>query len=173
MSEAPRPFECLAPLVLHHASDAQSYVAHRFPPVGTFSYTERTVPPTKTFLYLLTAMKDEQAWGGDAQEFVLRPLEAYAKLSVAWADPAIIDGDNGAPNSRVCPGKDLSLAMVTSFLLGLLHRTVGVDDAVAGTGFDRRQWAVTIAEGSKGKKVDWNGYGLKGQFVLDLWRQVP
>jgi hypothetical protein len=144
----------------------------RFPPVGTFTYAERTSPPTKTFLYIPTAEQDPMAWGDDAHEFLLRPLETYAKLSVAWADPALVDGDNGAPNSRACPGKDLSIAMVVCFMRSMLHCTVGAEEAEAGAGFDRKKWTVVMAEGSKAKAIDWNGFGLKHQFAMERWREV-
>eukprot|EP00972_Heterocapsa_arctica_P076743 11319400-Heterocapsa_arctica.AAC.1 len=37
--------------------------------------------------------------------------------SIAWADFATVDGDDGHPDSHSCPAKDLSIEMVIAFAL--------------------------------------------------------
>jgi len=50
-----------------------------------------------------------------------RPGQAAAggpgSNSMAWADFAVVDGDPGHQDSHSCPGKDLSISMVTAFAL--------------------------------------------------------
>jgi len=41
-------------------------------------------------------------------------------LSINWADFALVDGNVANPNSRSCPGKQLSMAMVKSFMQAYL-----------------------------------------------------
>jgi hypothetical protein len=71
------------------------------------------------------AQRDPAAWGDDADRFVMRSLATYHQLSVGWADKAIVDGDNGAPNSRVCPGKQVR-ATVASPHIAFRHDTTRI-----------------------------------------------
>ena len=57
------------------------------------------------------AMRDPKLWGADADEFKLRDLAQYEELSVAWAEQAVYEAQ--PEHNRNCPGKHLSLAMIT------------------------------------------------------------
>lgn len=153
-----------APFFDLRASDVPVFVMEtirRFPPVSVFVYSERS-PPTRTFLSLQMAQRDPAAWGDDADRFVMRSLATYHQLSVGWADKAIVDGDNGAPNSRVCPGKQLSFVMICEFLNAFL-RASGAD---AGAPLPEHAWIVDFDPKVKTRVVDWTGYGLSTSFVL-------
>ena len=91
------------------------------------------------------AQRDPAAWGNDSDSFVLRDAATYHKLSVGWAEPAMAEGGNGAPNSRVCPGKQLSIVMMSE----LLKAFVGAGGVDA--------WSVEFAPTVKTKVVDWTG----------------
>ena len=67
-----------------------------------------------------TAMRDPRVWGEDANEFRLRDLKQYENLSTAWVEQAI-DKENPV-NNRYCPGKELSLAMISGFLCAFLRK---------------------------------------------------
>lgn len=76
-------------------------------------------------LNLAMALRDPRAWS-DAEEFKLRPLSEYhktvgsgSKIGVAWAEQA--KGPNGlTPDSRGCPGQELSIVIVSEFLRHLM-----------------------------------------------------
>jgi cytochrome P450 len=80
----------------------------------------------RTCLCLATAMKDPKVWGADAEDYKLRPLAEYHKLSTAFAEGAV---------GRVCPGKSLALAMIETFIAEF----VAVED----------QWALPEEEQKK------------------------
>lgn len=71
-------------------------------------------------------MKDPKVWGADAEDYKLRPLAEYHKLSTAFAEGAV---------GRVCPGKSLALAMIETFIAEF----VAVED----------QWALPEEEQKK------------------------
>eukprot|EP00930_Biecheleria_cincta_P056023 TRINITY_DN4222_c1_g2_i1.p1 TRINITY_DN4222_c1_g2~~TRINITY_DN4222_c1_g2_i1.p1 ORF type:complete len:591 (-),score=93.10 TRINITY_DN4222_c1_g2_i1:287-1951(-) len=77
-----------------------------FPPVNQWIGGHRVV------LDLASAQKDPTVWGkGAATEFRVRPLKDYETKSQGFAEMAVDDDvDNGRSN-RVCPGKDLALAV--------------------------------------------------------------
>lgn len=81
-----------------------------FPPVSGFAYKDR-LSGYAIYLSLHTAQCDKEAWGEDAEEFVLRDMKVYRDLMVAWADPATTTGKE-KNNTRVCPAKDLSFNMI-------------------------------------------------------------
>jgi len=149
-------------------------VVRFFSPVGCVGWAERTVPPCRTLCALEAAQRDPAAWGDNAHHFVMRPLEVYARLGVGWAEPALVDGDNGAPNSRACPGKDLSIAMVTSFLRAFLKETASCSTHPTSTssahptlGEDANlaQWIVAF-EDPKAEGISWTANGLTESFTL-------
>ena len=91
----------------------------RFPPVaGVPSWDRRT--NTHTVIDLHTASLDDAAWGdGDADgamAFKLRPLHEYHAKHVGWANQALERAKNGAPFSRACPAKDMSVSIMCAFL---------------------------------------------------------
>jgi len=122
----------------------------------------RTDPPSRWFLSIQMASRDPAAWGDDSDRFVLRPMSTYHKLSVAWADPAIVGGDSGAPNSRVCPGKELSFVMINEFLCGFLGASLP-PDADPDAPLDPDAWVATTFDEKK-PEVDWTGYGINAEF---------
>ncbi|KAJ1461746.1 hypothetical protein M885DRAFT_506839 [Pelagophyceae sp. CCMP2097] len=67
----------------------------------------------RVILGLGPAMKDPRAWGPDAEAFKLRPLSEYHK-SVAFAEHAT--SATNASGNRNCPGKDLGIVLIQSFL---------------------------------------------------------
>ena len=81
-----------------------------FPPVSGFAYKDK-LSGYAIYLSLHTAQCDKEAWGEDAEEFVLRDMKVYKDLMVAWADPATATGSE-KNNARVCPAKDLSFNMI-------------------------------------------------------------
>lgn len=97
-------------------------VIRRFPPVSGFPSWDRATNQ-HVVIDLFMANLDERAdgWGPTAREFKLRSLAEYHQKHVAWADQAIVNGNNAHPYSRVCPAKDLSIVMVTEFLRAFLR----------------------------------------------------
>ena len=88
-------------------------VVRRFPPVAGFpSWDRKTNTHTAINLLMSSADRSEEAWGSTAQEFVLRPMKQYNEKHIAWADFALVNGDNAHPFSHACPAKDLSIMMV-------------------------------------------------------------
>mmetsp|Transcript_67411 Transcript_67411/g.119170 ORF Transcript_67411/g.119170 Transcript_67411/m.119170 type:complete len:715 (-) Transcript_67411:93-2237(-) len=93
-----------------------------FPPVVGFPWctpggpgTSNAAATQRTCLSLAAAMKDPRVWGEDAEQFKLRPLSEYHKLSVAFAEHAMASpGVSGG--SRCCPAKSLALLCITEFL---------------------------------------------------------
>ena len=92
----------------------------RFAPVSGFPFWDRDTNQ-HVVIDLLMAGADKRAWGEDAHDFVLRDLSVYEEKMVGWADKAIYENDNAHPASRVCPAKDLSLAMISGFLRGFMR----------------------------------------------------
>ena len=93
-------------------------VIRYFPPVSGFVYRERSFgyeDSKAIYLSLHMAQCDKDEWGDDAHEFILRPLKTYEKLMVAWANGSVGQGKYEM-NSRECPGKDLSIIMITEML---------------------------------------------------------
>jgi hypothetical protein len=79
-----------------------------YPLVGALPYwdlkEQRHVWPN-----LFMAMWDKKAWGHDAMEYRLRPLEVYKqKAGIAFGEPA---------KGRGCPGQELTIAILTEFVL--------------------------------------------------------
>ena len=60
-------------------------------------------------------MRDPKVWGADADEFKLRDPEKFEELSVAWVEQAV--HQEKPEHNRSCPGKHLSLAMITGIRL--------------------------------------------------------
>jgi len=89
----------------------------RFPPVAGFpSWDRKTNTHTAVNLLMSSADESPEAWGPTAKKFVMRPIKEYHDKSIAWADFALVNGDNGHPFSHACPAKDLSIMMVAEFL---------------------------------------------------------
>lgn len=115
-----------------HDANIKNYimeVIRYFPPVSGFVYRERSFgydDSKAIYLCLHTAQCDKEAWGNNAYEFKLRPLETYSKLMVAWAN-----GSNGSGkyemNSRECPGKDLSIVMIVEMLKAFVKSTNNIN----------------------------------------------
>jgi hypothetical protein len=97
-------------------------VVRRFPPVAGFPSWDRLTNQHVMIDLLMANLDDrDDGWGPTARDFKLRPLAEYHKKHVGWADQAIVDGDNAHPFSRVCPAKDLSIAIVVEFLRAFLR----------------------------------------------------
>jgi hypothetical protein len=121
-------------------------VVRRFPPVSGFPSWDRKTNQ-HVMIDLLMANLDERddGWGPTARDFKLRSMAEYHQKHVGWADQAIVNGDNAHPFSRVCPAKDLSIAIVVEFLRAYLrhggqkcwHSPVGPSSiAINGYGSD-------------------------------------
>ena len=64
-----------------------------------------------TLITTSTANNDPRVWGEDVGEFKLRDIKMYQKLSTCFAEQAV---DKKNPdNSRYCPGKELTFAMMS------------------------------------------------------------
>ena len=118
-------------------------VIRYFPPVSGFVYRNRSFGDTHSnsvYLCLHTAQCDKKAWGDDAHEFKLRPMQEYNCNMVAWANQAI--GHNEYKNnSRACPGKDLSVVMISEMMLGFIKTTIpGSSGTGGGYSFDSTRW---------------------------------
>ena len=88
--------------------------------VNGFPYYTDSSQKHRRVLILAACSRDKKAWGQDADEFKLRDLETYQKLSCFWADKAV---DTKKPeNNRACPAKDLSFQMILNFLKAFLDK---------------------------------------------------
>jgi hypothetical protein len=118
-------------------------VIRYFPPVSGFVYKNRSFgngPSNAVYLCLHTAQCDKKVWGDDAHEFKLRSIQDYECNMVAWADQAVGDSKY-KNNSRACPGKDLSITMISEMLLGFIKTTVPGDSGIeGGYSFDTTRW---------------------------------
>lgn len=77
-----------------------------FPPVNQWIGGHRVV------LDLASAQKDPTVWGkGAATEFRVRPLKDYERKSQGFAEMAVDNDVDDGRSNRVCPGKDLALAV--------------------------------------------------------------
>lgn len=93
----------------------------------------------RTLVNLAMTLRDPRAWEAP-KEFRLRPLSEYheqrgtgTKIGMAWAQQAI--GENGlTPDSRGCPGQDLSVVILSEFLKAYLphHSEWSVGEAPRG-----------------------------------------
>jgi len=98
----------------------------RFPVVVGYPWWDPENLRFRTVLNIAMAMRDPRAWESP-KEFRLRPLSEYherrgmgTKIGVAWAQQAI--GYNGlTPDSRGCPGQDLSIVIISEFLRAYMH----------------------------------------------------
>ena len=110
-----------------------------FPPVGGFAYKERSFsnsPSTNIYLSIQTAQSDTNVWK-DGNKFILRSMNDYNKLMVAWADPAI-GTEKYKCNSRACPAKELSFVMIYEMLKTFISYKWTVDkkpDDISVTGY--------------------------------------
>ena len=118
-------------------------VIRYFPPVSGFVYKNRSFgngPSNSVYLCLHTAQCDKKVWGEDAHEFKLRPMSDYDLNMVGWADRAIGYGEY-KNNSRACPGKDLSLVMITEMIAGFIRTTIPGNSGIeGGYSFDSTRW---------------------------------
>jgi hypothetical protein len=93
----------------------------RFPVVVGFPWWDPENLQFRTVLNLAMSMRDHRAWEAP-REFRLRPLTEYherrgmgTKIGAAWAQQGI--GHNGlTPDSRGCPGQELSVVVVSEIL---------------------------------------------------------
>jgi len=93
----------------------------RFPAVVGFPWWDPENTSFRTVLNVAMAMRDPRAWEAP-KEFRLRPLSEYherrgmgTKIGTAWAQQGIgLDGLT--PDSRGCPGQQLSIVIVSEFL---------------------------------------------------------
>lgn len=100
-------------------------VIRYFPPVSGFVYRERSFGKDDShtvYLSLHMGQCDKDVWGKEAHKFKLRSMIEYANNMIAWADPCVGKGKYRY-NSRKCPGKDLSIVMITEFLKGFIKST--------------------------------------------------
>ena len=101
-------------------------VIRYLPLVGSVPYCRKMSTKTddekieRRLIHLASALKDPRVWGEGADSFRLRDLDEYSKLSVAWAEP-MVDLENNV-NSKNCPAKELSIAMVAEFVKAFLER---------------------------------------------------
>jgi len=97
-------------------------VVRRFPPVAGFaSWDRQTNHHVMVDLWMSSLDERADGWGTTARDFKLRSMADYHQKHVAWADMAVVDGDNAHPFSRICPAKDLSIVMVVEFLKAFLR----------------------------------------------------
>jgi hypothetical protein len=89
-------------------------VARRYPLVTAVPFQKSG---ERGLLYLAGALNDPEAWD-EPDLFRLRPLAAYEKSFIGFAEPA--EGSGG--RSRSCPGRSLAFAMTRAW-----HRVVGPD----------------------------------------------
>lgn len=121
-------------------------VERHFPPVSEVCWVVKNKTGLKQedwieWVNLFTACKDPKAWGPDSDQFKLRSFEEYHQKHMAWADTALHNGKNEAPNSHVCPGKDLSLVMLSEFLIAMMVETIGQEAVDRDEPFDlHKHW---------------------------------
>jgi hypothetical protein len=157
--------ENLPPEFLLRESNLMQYVLEvirRFPPVAGMGYVERSYdgqPDQQVFCNIFMAQRDPRVWGQDPDRFELRPVEEYERLSVGFAEPAVVD-DNASANSHSCPAKDLSLVMVCEFMKAFIQTTAGVD-AGDDQPLATEEWVCD----KEPKKISITEYG-SGDFVL-------
>lgn len=58
----------------------------------------------------------------DPDDFIV-DREENERCSMAWGDFACVNGDKAHPNSHCCPGKELSINMVTAFVMAYNEHT--------------------------------------------------
>jgi len=93
----------------------------RFPVVVGFPWWDPENLSFRTVMNVAMSLRDPRAWEGP-KEFRLRPLSEYherrgmgTKIGTAWAQQA--QGNHGlTPDSRGCPGQELSVVISTEFL---------------------------------------------------------
>jgi len=93
----------------------------RFPVVVGFPWWDPATTTFRTVLNIAMSLRDPRAWD-EPMEFRLRPLTEYharqgmgTKIGTAWAQQGI--GHNGlTPDSRGCPGQELSVVTITELL---------------------------------------------------------
>ncbi|KAL3917808.1 MAG: hypothetical protein SGILL_004535 [Bacillariaceae sp.] len=84
-----------------------------FPPVLGFSYFSENGRREAPLVGM--AGYDEEVYGEDADEFRIRgSLRYYHRRSLNFADAAL-PTDTDPSSARICPGRSLSLAMITAF----------------------------------------------------------
>ena len=122
-------------------------VIRYFPPVSGFVYKNRSFgdgPSNSVYLCLHTAQSDKKVWGADAHEFKLRSIQEYNCNMVAWANQAI-GYDKYKNNSRACPGKDLSIVMISEMMMGFIRTTLPGNSGIeGGYSFDSTRWISDI-----------------------------
>jgi len=93
-------------------------VVRLFPPVGGVGSTSshQGFMSMPDILFAQTDTLDEAGFGPTAADFVIRPLSVYHEKSLGWAGPAMANGSTANPNSRNCPGTDLSITLGTALL---------------------------------------------------------
>lgn len=109
----------------------------RFPVVVGFPWWDPENQEFRTVLNVAMSLRDPRAWEAP-REFRLRPLSEYherrgvgTKIGVAWAQQGI--GMNGlTPDSRGCPGQELSVVIVSEILRAYMPT--------------QHQWTVTETE---------------------------
>jgi len=93
----------------------------RFPVVVGFPWWDPINLSFRTVLNVAMALRDPRAWEAP-KEFRIRPISEYhevrgtgTKIGLAWAQQGI--GQNGlTPDSRGCPGQELSMVTISEFL---------------------------------------------------------
>jgi len=93
----------------------------RFPVVVGFPWWDPVDLSFRTVLNVAMALRDPRAWEAP-KEFRIRPISEYhevrgagSKIGLAWAQQGI--GQNGlTPDSRGCPGQELSMVVISEFL---------------------------------------------------------
>lgn len=119
-------------------------VVRRYQSVTTTVFAEKNKtglrkPDQLTFVNLMMACCDPEAWGPDANKFRVRSLEEYHEKHVGWADLAMFP-ENGSPNSHACPAKDLSITILSELLLAFMVETIGEEAVEKDEPMDLSQW---------------------------------
>lgn len=91
------------------------------PPVTCVPYYTTPEKTHRRLINILTASRDQNVWGQDADEFRLRDISEYDDLSVIYAEQMVSKED--PVNNRSCPAKDLSYQMILNFLKAFLRKT--------------------------------------------------
>jgi len=121
-----------------------------YPKVNQYQGGTRVVPN------MALAQRDLKVWGPTGNDFVVRPLEDYAK-SVGFAEMAVDNTVAGGRMNRVCPGKTLALTIGTSFFKA----------------FDKASWAeprIPITFGSGPSYV--SGFTLSSKSMVADCKEV-